>query len=66
MPNLYGNSRFPLDYNREIPIDYTKVKNTYGERLMSGGITIPMQPSFSEEYIGQIIDANRKVVTAFK
>ncbi|MFL2746658.1 MAG: DegT/DnrJ/EryC1/StrS family aminotransferase [Dehalococcoidia bacterium] len=65
-PNLYGNSKFPLDYNREIPIDYTKVKNTYGERLMSGGITIPMQPSFSEEYIGQIIDANRKVVTAFK
>ena len=65
-PNLYGNSRFPLDYNREPPIDYRKVNNPHGEELMSKGIALSMQPSFDEEYVGQVIEANKKVVTAFK
>jgi len=65
-PNLYGNSRFPLDYNRETPIDYRKWNNPHGEELMSKGIALQMQPSFDEEYVGQVIEANRKVVTAFR
>ena len=65
-PDLYGNSKFPFDYNRSTPLDYTKVRNFYGEKLMSKGIHFSMEPSFTEEYVGQIIDANRKVATAFK
>ena len=65
-PNLYGNSRFPLDYNRETPIDYRKVKNSFGDNFMSKGIGFSMKPFFTEEYVGQIIEANKKVITSFK
>ena len=42
------------------------MNNPHGEELMSKGIALSMQPSFDEEYVGQVIEANKKVVTAFK
>ena len=33
---------------------------------MSKGIGFSMKPFFTEEYVGQIIEANKKVITSFK
>ena len=41
------------------------VECRYGEELMSRNVNFSMQPSFTEEYIGDIIDAYRKVALAF-
>ena len=65
-PNLYGRSRFPLDYQRETPVDYRQTRLPYGEELMARGVTLSMRPSFGEEDIGDIIHAMRKVADAFK
>ena len=65
-PNLYGRSRFPLDYQRETPVDYRQTRLPYGEELMARGVTLSMRPSFGEEDIGDIIHAMRKVAAAFK
>lgn len=65
-PNLYGRSRFPLDYQRARPVDYRQTRVPYGEELMARGVTLSMRPSFSEEDVGDIIHAMRKVADAFK
>ncbi len=66
VPNLYGRSRFPLDYQRDKPIDYRQTQVPYGEQLMARGVTLQMRPSFSEEDVGDIIHAMRKVGDVFR
>ena len=63
---LYGNSRFPLDYERERPVDYRLVECPYGEELMSRTVNLPMIPNFTEEDVGDIIQAFRKVADAYR
>ena len=63
---LYGNSRFPLDYNRERPVDYRMVKCPYGEELMGRNVILPMIPNFTKEDIGDIIQAFHKVAYAYR
>ncbi len=66
IPNLYGRSRFPLDYQRDKPVDYRQTEVPYGEQLMARGVGIQMRPSFTEEDVGDIIHAIRKVADAFR
>ena len=61
-PNLYGSSRFPLDYGRERPVDYRQAKCPYGEALMGRSVRLLMRPSLSEEDIDDISTAIRKVL----
>lgn len=63
---LYGNSRFPLDYQRERPVDYRQVECPYGEELMSRTVILPMIPNFTEEDVGDIIQAFHKVADAYR
>ena len=63
---LYGNSRFPLDYKRESPVDYRKVRCPYGESLMSRNIILPMIPNFTKEDVGDVIEAFHKVADAYR
>jgi dTDP-4-amino-4,6-dideoxygalactose transaminase len=65
-PDMYGHSRFPFDYKRERPIDYRLVSCPNGEELISRHVGMGMQPSFTEEYVGDIIEAYRKVAVGFK
>jgi dTDP-4-amino-4,6-dideoxygalactose transaminase len=65
-PAVYGHSRFPFDYKRDRPIDYRLVNCPYGEALMSRSTGFSMRPSFSEEDVGDVIEAYRKVAVAFK
>jgi dTDP-4-amino-4,6-dideoxygalactose transaminase len=62
-PNLYGRSRFPLDYQRERPIDYRHDFCPYGEALFSRNCSLSMLPSFTEEDVDDIIAAIVKVTT---
>ena len=65
-PDMYGHSRFPFDYKRERPIDYRQVKCANGEELMSRNINFSMLPSFTEEYIVDVIKSYRKIALAFR
>ena len=65
-PNTYGKSRFPFDYGRENPVDYHHVKLPYGEELMGRTVSFSMLPSFSEEDVGDIIHALRKVAIHYR
>ena len=65
-PNMYGATRFPFDYKRDKPIDYRLVSCPYGDDLMGRWVGNQMLPSFTEEYVGEIIAAYRKVVFAFR
>ena len=65
-PDLYGNSKFPLDYNRETPVNYNETKLPYGDQLMSRNINFSMTPNYNDEYIGKIIDAHHKVTNYFR
>ena len=65
-PDLYGRSRFPLDYGREHPIDYRLVECPNGEALMRRSVNIPMRPSFTEEDIADMVAAVRKVTVHYR
>jgi dTDP-4-amino-4,6-dideoxygalactose transaminase len=63
-PNCYGKSRFPFDYNREKPVDYSHADCPNGEALMMRGCGLAMQPSFTDEDIQDVVRAIRKVTLA--
>ena len=63
-PNLYGKSRFPLDYLREKPVDYRLNNCPNGELIMINGVNIQMSPNFSENDVSDITEAIRKVAYA--
>lgn len=65
-PDLYGRTRFPLDYNRERPVDYRQVECPNGEALMKRGVLLSMRPSFTDQDIEDIISAFRKVAMAYR
>ena len=65
-PDLYGRSRFPLDYGRDRPVDYRLVVCPYGEDLISRYVGMGMRPSFTEEDVGDIIQAIRKVALHYR
>ena len=60
-PDMYGSSRFPLDYGRETPVDYKEAFCPYGEALLGRGISFNMQPSFTRQDLDDIVKALRKV-----
>ena len=63
-PNLYGKTRFPLDYGRERPVDYRQVECPKGEALMNRGVGLTMIPNFTEDDLADMIQATRKVADA--
>ena len=64
--NLYGNSRFPLDYERDKPVDYRMVECPVGEEPMSRNVNLQMLPSLTAEDVGDIIQAIRKVALRYR
>ena len=60
-PDLYGNGRFPLDYERDNPVDYEQVRCPNGEELMGRGINLLMRPSLSSQDTEDVVTALRKV-----
>lgn len=60
-PDLYGNSRFPLDYGRDSAIDYEQARCPNGEAIMGRGINLLMRPSFSDRDVDDVVGALRKV-----
>ena len=65
-PDLYGNSKFPLDYNREIQVNYKETKLPYGNQLMSRNVNFDMTPSYDDNYIEKVIEAHHKVVNHYR
>ena len=65
-PDLYGRSRFPLDYGRDKAVDYRLVVCPYGEGLISRMVSMSMLPSFTEEDVADIIQAIRKVIVHYR
>ena len=55
-PDLYGKSKFPLDYNREIQVNYKETKLPYGNQLMSRNVNFDMTPSYDDNYIEKVIE----------
>ncbi len=60
-PDLYGDSLFPLDHDRDTPIDYEQTRCPNGEALMGRGIQLGMRPSFTDRDIEDTVAALRKV-----
>ena len=65
-PDLYGKSKFPLNYNREIPVNYNETELPYGNQLMSRNINFNMTPNYSDDYIEKIIKAHHKVANHYR
>ena len=65
-PDLYGKSKFPLDYNREIQVNYKETKLPYGNQLMSRNVNFDMTPSYDDNYIEKVIEAHHKVVNDYR
>ena len=65
-PDLYGKSKFPLDYNREIQVNYKETKLPYGNQLMSRNVNFDMTPSYDDNYIEKVIEAHHKVVNHYR
>ena len=65
-PDLYGNTRFPLDYQRQQAVDYAEVSCPYGESLMGRGIGLSMRPTFTERDLNDAVAALRKVALHYR
>ena len=65
-PDLYCKSKFPLDYNREIQVNYKETKLPYGNQLMSRNVNFDMTPSYDDNYIEKVIEAHHKVVNHYR
>ena len=63
---MFGASRFPLDYGRERPVDYRMVECPYGEDLMGRGLNFSMKATFTEDDLGDVIQAIRKVADHYR
>ena len=65
-PRAFGSSHYPFDYGRERPVDYRLSECPYGEDIMGRGVELSILASFTEEDVGNIIDAIRKVALHFR
>ena len=65
-PDLYGESKFPLDYNRENQVNYNETKLPYGNQLMSRNVNFIMTPNYSDNYIEKVIEAHHKVINHYR
>ena len=65
-PDLYGKSKFPLDYNREIQVNYKDTKLPYANQLMSRNVNFDMTPSYDDNYIEKVIEVHHKVVNHYR
>ena len=63
---LYGNSHFPMNIGRDRPIDYRLVECPYGEALMSRNVGFSMVPTMTEDDVGDVIQAMRKVTSHYR
>ena len=63
---LYGNSHFPLNIGRDRPLDYRLVECPYGEALMSRNVGFSMVPTMTEDDVGDVIQAMRKVTDHYR
>ena len=64
-PHGYGESRFPFDFERETPMDYTQVVCPRGEDIMGRGVALQMTPNISEAAVETIVSNVRKTTAAF-
>ncbi len=64
--NAYGSSHMPFDIGRDRPVDYRLVECPKGEALMSRNVNISTSPNYTEEEVGEIIHAIRKVTTGMR
>ena len=64
-PNTYGQSRFPLDFGRETPMDYTQVECPRGEDIMGRGVSLQMTPNMSDAVIDSIVSTIRKTAAGY-
>ena len=65
-PDLYGISKFPLDYHREIQVDYNETELPYGNQLMSRNVNFNMTPNYTDDYIEKVIEAHHKVINHYR
>ncbi len=65
-PHLYGRSHQPLDIGRDRPYDYKKVFLPVAEDQVSRRIAFQLRPTYTEEDVGDIIEAIRKVATHYE
>ena len=64
-PHGYGQSRFPFDFDRETPMDYSQVECPRGEDIMGRGVSLQMTPNISAEAVETIVSTVRKTTAAF-
>jgi perosamine synthetase len=64
-PNTYGQSRFPLDFGRETPMDYTQVECPRGEDIMGRGVSLQMTPNMSDAVIDSIVSTIRRTAAGY-
>ena len=64
-PNTYGQSRFPLDFGRETPMDYTQVECPRGEDIMGRGVSLQMTPNISDAVIDSIVSTIRATAAGY-
>lgn len=65
-PEMYGQSRFPFDYNRKETVDYSKDHCPYGEALLGRGIATQMRPSFTNKDLDDAVAVLRKVILHYR
>ncbi len=65
-PHLYGRSHQPLDIGRVRPYDYKKVFLPVAEDQVRRRIAFQLRPTYTEEDLGDIIEAIRKVAAHYQ
>ena len=64
-PHGYGQSRFPFDFKRETPVDYTQVECPRGEDIMGRGVSLQMTPNISEAAVETIVSTIRETAAGY-
>src|SRR5207249_820553 len=65
-PNLYGRSRFPLDYGRDKPVDYRHVVCPNGEEIMGRSCYILLFSTYNGDDVADIVGTIRKVTLHYR
>ncbi|MDP6065579.1 MAG: DegT/DnrJ/EryC1/StrS family aminotransferase [SAR202 cluster bacterium] len=65
-PHLYGRSHTPLDIGRNRPYDYKKVSLPVAEDIARRRIFFQVRPTYTEDDVGDIIYAIRKVAIHYQ
>jgi perosamine synthetase len=65
-PHLYGRSHTPLDIGRDRPYDYKKVSLPIAEDQARRRIFFQVRPTYTEDDVGDIIYAIRKVAIHYQ